>query len=245
MIFRALDLFSGAGGATRGLQMAGFHVTGIDIRKQPRYVGDAFIQADALRPPVDLRAFDFIWASPPCQAYTVAQNAAKNAHAHPRLIVPTRHLAQASGLPYCIENVVGAPLQSPVTLCGLSFGLKVFRHRLFECSFPVLTPPHTRHERGATIRGEVFSVFGGAGGCHRTYTRPDGTTVSFKRGSREQWSRAMGIDWMTRVELAESIPPAYSHFIGKQVMRILTEERESRLVSAASHRAIPQEAPIG
>src|SRR6185437_7851072 len=65
---RALDLFCGAGGATKGLQNAGFHVTGVDLKRSPRYCGDVFIQADALT--VDPRGFDFIWASPPCQAHT-------------------------------------------------------------------------------------------------------------------------------------------------------------------------------
>lgn len=62
------DLFCGAGGCTRGYQLAGFHVVGVDNRPQPRYVGDHFIQADAMTYPLD--GYDAIHASPPCQAYT-------------------------------------------------------------------------------------------------------------------------------------------------------------------------------
>lgn len=125
---RALDLFCGAGGATRGLQMAGFHVTGVDIKPQPRYCGDEFHQANALTFPLD--GYDFVWASPPCQRYTMAQNAAKNAHNHPDLIPPIRERLLGSGVDWVMENVVGAPLINPVMLCGLAFGLKVKRHSL-------------------------------------------------------------------------------------------------------------------
>jgi len=118
---RALDLFCKAGGATKGLQRAGFHVTGVDIERQPRYCGDAFVQADALNPPFDLAGFDFIWASPPCQAHSPLKAVTKKEY--PDLIPQTRALLQASGRPYTIENVVGARLRDPVRLCGGMFGL--------------------------------------------------------------------------------------------------------------------------
>ena len=31
----------------------------------------------------------------------------------------------------------------------------------------------------------------------------------------------MGIDWMTWKELTQAIPPAYTEFIGKQLMEVL------------------------
>jgi len=136
-----------------GLHRAGFDVVGVDVKPQPRYPF-AFVQGDATMPPVDLTAFDFIWASPPCQAFTMAQNAAKNAHAHPNHIPATRALLQASGRPYAIENVVGAPLENPSLLCGLAFGLKVKRHRLFETSFFMMTPPCPSHDE------DYFVIFG-------------------------------------------------------------------------------------
>src|ERR1700722_10533336 len=121
---RALDLYCGAGGATRGLQLAGFRVTGVDNAPQPHYCGDAFIQADALTLTLELlRGFDLLWSSPPCQAHTVLRNV-HNAHKHEDLIERTRELLIASGRPYVIENVVGAPLHNPITLCGTSFGLQ-------------------------------------------------------------------------------------------------------------------------
>lgn len=136
---RALDLFCGAGGATKGLQLAGFHVTGVDIKPQPRYVGDAFVRMDALQ--ADAGEFDFIWASPPCQAHT-SMKTMHNARPHVDLIPATRALLQASGRPYVIENVEGAPLIHPILLCGTMFdlgcdGAELRRHRLFECSFPI------------------------------------------------------------------------------------------------------------
>lgn len=207
---RALDLFCGAGGATKGLQRAGFHVTGIDISKQPRYCGDLFIQADALHPPVSLKDFDFIWASPPCQAYTVANNIHRRKH--PELIAPVREMLRASGQDYCIENVPGAPLINPITLCGLSFGLNVKRHRIFECSFFMLAPPCGNH------RGNWVSIFG-----HTVLERSAAVARTLKNGpifrrkhlGTDVGRKAMGIEWMSREELSEAIPPAYSEYIGR------------------------------
>lgn len=210
---RALDLFCGAGGATKGLQRAGFHVTGIDIKPQPRYCGDSFVQADALQPPFNLADFDFIWASPPCQAYTVANNIHK--HKHPELIEPVRAMLAASGVPYVIENVPKAPLLNPFTLCGLAFGLNVKRHRKFEASFFVLAPPCGNHSGDwVTIFGDTVLERSSAVGR----TLKGGPIFRRKHLGTDVGRQAMGIDWMTLGELSEAIPPAYSEFIGRAAL---------------------------
>lgn len=194
-----------------GLHRAGFDVTGIDHVPQPRYPF-RFIQADALLPPVDLSSFDFIWASPPCQAFTLAQRIQGNDH--PDLIEPIRALLAASGRPYAIENVTGAPLRRPIELCGAMFGLKTYRHRLFETSFPCEQPWHHAHEliapntkMGRPPRdGEFMQVVGNFSGVE---------------AARE----AMGIDWMARDELSEAIPPAYGEFIGRAARSHKTARR--------------------
>ena len=160
---RALDLFCGAGGATRGLQRAGFHVTGVDLYAQPRYAGDKFIQADALKLPANyLKQFDFVWASPPCQGYSAMRHA-PGAKGAPRWIANVRTLFVAAGVPWCIENVedAGWAMVDAVTLCGSMFGLgsqrcRLQRHRLFECSFPVVPRPQCDHDSRP-----VIGIYGG------------------------------------------------------------------------------------
>src|SRR3990167_80404 len=212
-MLRALDLFCGAGGATKGLQQAGFHVTGVDIKFQPRYCGDLFVQADALNPPFNLSDFDLIWASPPCQAF-VSLRWMHNAKKHDDLIPPTRAMLEASGLPYVIENVMGAPVRGWVKLCGTMFGLgtddaELRRHRLFETSFAALSPP-CQHG----IKNRVIGVYGG----HGRDRRRKANTQDFSTDARRA---AMGIDWMTGAELSESIPPAYSEYIGRAAMKFI------------------------
>lgn len=129
---RLLDLFCKAGGAGYGYWQAGFDVVGVDIEPQKRYPF-TFIQADALEYLARHGGeYDAIHASPPCQAFSKMKNPDK-AHrkAHPDLVDPVRELLMRTGRPYIIENVPGAPLLSPVTLCGSQFGLKVYRHRVF------------------------------------------------------------------------------------------------------------------
>jgi DNA (cytosine-5)-methyltransferase 1 len=200
---KALDLFCGAGGASMGIHRAGFDVVGVDIKKQPRYPFK-FIQADALTFPLD--GFDFIWASPPCQRYTRAQNAAKNSDAHPDLIPAIRSRLIASGVQWIIENVVGAPLINAATLCGLALGLQVKRHRLFESSMLLLTPPCPSHDQ------DYFVIFG-----HEVRDRHHGQFAGRKNRIAEG-RKAMGIDWMTRGELSEAIPPAYSEYLCRQLI---------------------------
>lgn len=217
---RAIDLFCNSGGASKGLQMAGFHVTGIDIKPQLRYSGDAFVQADALRPPFDLSQFDFIWASPPCQAHTSLKSM-HNAKRHEDLIPATRAMLNASGALWVIENVPGAPLQSPIVLCGTMFGLgiddaELRRHRQFETGPNYWSIPHPpcRHRKRA------IGVYGGGHGVslHRHAKGERCYTVAQER-------KAMGMPWATVDELSQAIPPAYAEAIGRAAI--------SRLVARA------------
>jgi len=242
---RALDLFCSAGGATKGLQQAGFHVTGVDINPQPHYCGDAFIQADALTFP--LRGFDFIWASPPCQRYCLLAFKNHNAHEHPALIRPIRKRLIASGIPYVIENVMGAigHMRKPVKLCGTMFGMgipeaQLWRHRLFESPIPLTAP------RGCSHRGSPVGVYGRGGGDNRRFgviAVTGHTGGCRKRGNLQQYnvhqrSEAMGIDWMTNAELSQAIPPAYARLIGKQAMRFILREGRFAMAYRATGRPI-------
>jgi len=201
---RMVDLCCGAGGAAMGYYLAGFEVTGVDIAPQPRYPF-TFVQADALTFPLD--GFDVVHASPPCQAWTLAQRIRRNDH--PDLITPIRARVSAAVVPYVIENVPGAPLHAPVTLCGTMFGgLRVYRHREFETSFPLTAPAHAAHpaplaKMGRPPRpGEFVHVVGNFSGA--AYAR-----------------QAMGIAWMTRDELREAIPPAYTRHVGHTLAALL------------------------
>lgn len=209
---RALDLFCGAGGAAMGLHEAGFDVVGVDIRPQPRYPF-AFIQGDALAPPVRLDDFDLIWASPPCQAFTngAAARMAKGAVYHD-LIEPTRVLL-ASHPFTVIENVMRAPIRPDLVLHGHMFPeLRVIRRRKFELSFNelALVPPLPR---GLLRRGYVTVTGNGTPSGVRKMGLPNVLA--------HDWRAAMGIDWMTKAELAQAIPPAYSKFIGDWAMKHL------------------------
>lgn len=205
---RLLDLFCGAGGAAMGYHLAGFdEIVGVDIRPQPRYPFQ-FVLGDALEyVAVHGHEFDAIHCSPPCQRYSKARKLQGNNH--PDLIAPVRELLKATGRPYVIENVRGAPLApDAVMLVGSVFGLRTMRPRLFECSFDVpflLAPPaNAKHAKmGRQPKdGEYVHVVGHV------------SDVPYCR-------KAMGIDWMTQGELSQSIPPAYTQWIGERLLESL------------------------
>lgn len=203
-----LDAFCGAGGAGMGYYQAGFEVVGVDIKPQPRYPFK-FIQADALEfIAANGHKFDVIHASPPCQSYSVSAPLSNGNH--PRLIEATRAALIATERPYVIENVPGAPLLNPIILNGAMFGLLVHRNRLFELSinipFFLLPPTGKPVKMGRKIkRGDIIQPVGNFSGVEY---------------AREQ----MGIGWMTQKELAQAIPPAYTKWIGEQLIAILKRQ---------------------
>lgn len=215
---RLLDLFCCAGGAGMGYSRAGFEVVGVDINPKPRYPFE-FHQADALEFLREHgREFDAVHASPPCQHYSVVSKSHNgNAAAHPDLVPPTREALRKNGRPWIIENVIGAPLINPVVLCGTMFpGLRVIRHRQFESSERLTAPgacqPHplcyTMDKRkphyGKLDEMTAFVMVNGGGNC-----------------SKAAAADAMGIDWMTKEELNEAIPPAYTEYLGWQLRAAL------------------------
>jgi DNA (cytosine-5)-methyltransferase 1 len=237
---RILDLFCKAGGAARGYQEAGFEVWGVDIEDQPNYRGDRFAKEDALHildsmfhpwPIWKAQDFDAIHASPPCQAFT-AYRRSGNVGEHPDLIEATRELLQATGLPYVMENVVGAPLEDPVLVCGSMFEppMDIRRHRLFETNWD-LQPPMwpCRHKMQPPDR------FPGGRSKQRTGSSRGLVRATMEIGSwdipLEDQKRAMGVDWeITLPELSNAVPPIYTRFIGEQLMAQLnhSQDKETR-----------------
>lgn len=196
-----------------GYHRAGFtEIVGVDIDPQPNYPY-AFVQADALEYVREHgHEFDFIHASPPCQSSTaLTKGTNKDKFEYPDLIPQTREALEATGKPYCIENVQQADVRRDLTLCGEYFGLRVIRHRWFEMNWPVEQPPHLKHRgrvaglrHGVWYEGPYFAVYGRGGG----------------KGSPQQWQDAMGIHWThLQRELAEMLPPAYCQYIGEQWLR--------------------------
>ena len=212
-----------------GYHQAGFEVVGVDIDPQPNFPFE-FIQANALKLDRDfLATFDVIHASPPCQSYSDLAKRNGNADEWPRLIEPVRRMLRRTGLPYIIENVEGAPLRDPIVLCGTMFPeLRVLRHRLFESNIELIAPQHQRHplvfthdkrkaHYGKLDQDTAYVQVTGGGNCSIANARD-----------------AMGIDWMTKGEINESIPPAYTKYLGRQMqryLRSLDDEPELRQVN--------------
>lgn len=221
-----LDLFCGAGGAARGYQRAGFSVIGVDINPQPHYAGDEFCRDDALRVLDVLLAggvwnghllhdFSAVHESVPCQSYSVSKGLSKGTA--PRLIESTRETLRTTGLPYVIENVAGAWKSMPgaIMLCGTHFGLKIYRHRLFESNMMLFAPRLCSHPRH--LMPGYVCIYG-----HVSRRRQHGNTGNrYERVPIDEARRAMGIEWMTRLELAQAIPPAYTEWLGQQLMNVV------------------------
>lgn len=232
---RLLDLFCGAGGAAMGYHRAGFEVVGVDIEPQPRYPfefhqADAMTVLDALEDtPVSgfgfpwLNRFDAIHASPPCQGYSRLRHLPwLKDREYPLLIEPTRDRLEAIGLPWVIENVEDAPMPYYIVLCGIPLGLpNIERHRKFGSNLLLWTLPHEKHTRVLASGGASLG---------RRYTG-HGVTGVIKEISRTSvaghvtgWREAaehMGIDWMKREELTQAIPPAYTEWIGRQLLAVI------------------------
>lgn len=209
-----MDLFCGAGGASTGYHRAGFDVVGVDIEPQPHYPYE-FRQADALEflaAPGNLRGFDAAHGSPVCKRFSAATPSWARAR-HPNQIPPTRRLLEASGLPWVMENVPGAPLRPDFKICGCMTGLhELERERWFETNWwrgLDLRPPCYHATAPITVAG---------------HGEPSGPRMA--RGEiahKADWERVMGIDWMTRDELAQAIPPAYTEYIGGFLLEHLSE----------------------
>lgn len=197
-----------------GYHLAGFDVVGVDHNPQPHYPFE-FIRADVLMlEPTFVAAFDAIHASPPCQRYSQAAKLHANSTTHPDLVEPTRAMLDASGLPYVIENVVGAPLETGIVLCGTMFGLPLIKHRCFEGNFPLFTllPPcnHTN----------VYDPWHGAGR----------SAEKFRAAQETPWIPSSGGASRKRGEtgdLSNAIPPAYTRFIGGELLRLLATRKEA------------------
>lgn len=220
---RLLDLFCCEGGAGMGYHRAGFDVVGVDIAPQTRYPFE-FHQADAIEFVKEHgHEFDAIHASPPCQAYSITRHT--HDKEHPELVEPTRAALVATGKPYVIENVEGAPLLNPLTLCGSEFDLRATdtdgtplrleRHRLFESNVWLLGNGGCRHDR----RVQVAGAYGGGSSDrrHAKEVRRGGYTPA-----KEVRGALLGVDWMTLHGQAQCIPPAYTEHIGRQLIEHLT-----------------------
>jgi DNA (cytosine-5)-methyltransferase 1 len=219
---RLLDLFCGAGGAAMGYSRAGFDVVGVDINPQPHYPFE-FHQADAMEYP--LGGFDAIHASPPCQAYSRLRHLPwLKGREYPELIDGTRARLIEAGVPWAMENVEDAPMPGSIVLCGLMFGLPLYRHRRFETHDVILFhPPHQKHTSVLSPGGASLSTrYRGSGGVTGVIKEIDRRSIAgHEKGVLARATVALGIDWMNRAEITQAIPPAYTEFIGRHLIAAL------------------------
>jgi DNA (cytosine-5)-methyltransferase 1 len=239
---KLLDLFSCAGGAGWGYSTAGFYVYAVDIEPQPRnpfpfHQGDAvsvlarllnggsvrFTRKDGTHEDLTLGDFDGIHASPPCQAFSAMKHM-PDAKEHPELIEPIRDLLQKVDVPWVIENVVGAPLEGAIVLCGTMFGLgaagfALQRHRQFETNFDIEAPGVCDHSK------PTIGIYGGHVRCRSSkFWRNTGADFP-GYDKRALAVEAMGgTHWMTMNQMSEAIPPAYAHYVGKHMCQVARME---------------------
>lgn len=213
---RILDLYCGAGLVARGLIAAGFEVVGVDNMPMPRYPGPFLIQDALTLDPRFLDYFDAIWASPPCQASSAMKHA-PGAKTHIDLIPATRLMLMKTGKPWVIENVEGARLYNPVTLCGSMFDLgfaqyQLRRHRLFEANFKI-PQPLCKH------RSPVIGIYGGHV-RNRAASTGGRQTADFKGMNKKALAMvAMNVpDLLTFDEISQGIPPDYAKHVGLALM---------------------------
>jgi len=206
---KLLDLYCCAGGAGYGYEQAGFDVTGVDITEQPRHKGK-FIKSDAIEYlKANYKKYDAVHASPPCQEYSMSSLQFRVAgKKYDDLISVTRDALIKTGLPYIIENVPGSPLINPITLCGLMFGMKTYRHRLFESNIYLKSPKHDKHihanaKMGRKVKDDEFIQYVG----------------HFSGVKLVQ--EMTGLYWLGQKELAQSIPPQYTKYLGEQLINFL------------------------
>lgn len=209
-MLKLLDLFCGGGGASFGYELAGFVVTGVDINPQRNYVGD-FVCDDALD---FLHAcggdYDAIHASPPCQHYSYMTGSQRaRGKVYPDLISEVRDALHALDKPYVIENVATAPLHDPVLLCGMMFNIPTYRHRIFETNWHLGQPHHPKHTAPVNIIGK----------------RPkDGEFIEYVGNfpGLDIVHKFTGLTWLTTKQLAQSIPPQYTRYIGRELMKVIS-----------------------
>lgn len=203
-----LDLCCGAGGAAKGYADAGFDIIGVDIVEQPLYPFE-FVRADAVTYSLD--DVDAIHASPPCKGYSTMSN--RHGSTAQRLIAVLRQRLRSTGLPYVIENVCGArpEMHSPIMLHGGHFGLDVWRPRLFESNVLLLEPARAKKPTN------TVSVYGHhEQTTRRLWTRKDGTELH--AATLIEARVAMQMPWADWVGVREAVPPAYTEWIGRQLI---------------------------
>lgn len=211
-----LDLFCGEGGAARGYQEAGFYVTGVDVVRQSRYCGDRFVLGDALEVLADAEfvgRFDAIHASPPCQSETNLRHL--TGQDYPDLLTPTLVALAQLGVPWVVENVESTgKMPGSLVLCGTQFGLRagdlwLRRHRRFGSNIPLAAP-----DAGCDCEGRrIGGVYGQGGG---------GPMVRGYKLGPQRAREALGAGWMSKAGLAQAIPPAYTRFVGGQLLNHIT-----------------------
>jgi DNA (cytosine-5)-methyltransferase 1 len=211
---KILDLYCCGGGAGFGYEQAGFDVTGVDIVDQPKHQGK-FIKADAIEYlNNNYHKYDVIHASPPCQAYSTSSMQFRIAgKKYPDLIAPTREALIKTGKPYIIENVPGSPLVDPILLCGSMFGMRTYRHRLFESNMPIKAPNHPEHSHKNAKMGRKPK---------------DGEFIQYVGhfSGVKLVQEMTGLSWLGQYELAQSIPPQYTKYIGEQIVLLLTSHND-------------------